>query len=173
MRFRQDHLAPAFEKPEQPLAIAHGQVCRFLKQRVCRGECLLVALLLVTGAQFPIHLATFYTEFFHGGFRFLLEPGFTAVDVIEAARDLAGKFDVRNLVFADRHAIGAVDQDVRSLQQWIAEEAVGREIFLGQLFLLVLVSRHPFEPAQWRDHGEQQVQFRMFRNLRLDEQRGL
>ena len=30
VRFRQDHLAPAFEKPEQPLAIAHRQVCCLL-----------------------------------------------------------------------------------------------------------------------------------------------
>jgi hypothetical protein len=54
-----------------------------------------------------------------------------AVQVIEAARDLARELDVRHLVLAHRHLVGAVDQDVGRLQQRIAEKAVGRQILVS------------------------------------------
>ncbi len=38
--------------------------------------------------------------------------------------------------------------------------------------LLVLVARHALQPAQRRDHRQQQVQFGVLRHLRLHEQRG-
>ena len=53
-----------------------------------------------------------------------------AVEVVEAAHDLAGQLDVRRLVLAHRHRVGLVDDDVGGLQQRVAEEAVGREVLL-------------------------------------------
>ena len=102
----------------------------------------------------------------------LLEPRFAAVDVVEAARDLAGEFDMRHLVLAHRHLGGAIDQDIRALQQRIAEETVSAQVLFGKLFLLVLVRRHALQPAQRRDHRQQQMQFGMFRHPGLDEQGG-
>ena len=78
-----------------------------------------------------------------------------------------------NLVLAHRHLVGAIDQDIRAHQQRITQESVGREILVRQFFLLILVGRHAFQPAQRGDHGQQQIQFGMFRHARLDEQRGL
>jgi hypothetical protein len=91
--------------------------------------------------------------------------------VVEAARDLARDLDVRDLVFADRHELRPVQQDVGALQQRIAEEPVGREILLLQLLLLVLVGRHPLQPAERRDHRQQQVQLGVLRHARLQEDR--
>jgi hypothetical protein len=90
--------------------------------------------------------------------------------VVEAPGDLAGHLDMRHLVLAHRHLAGLVDEDVGALQQRIAEEAVGGEILLLELFLLILVARHPLQPAERRDHGQQQVQLRVLRHPRLDEQ---
>jgi len=90
--------------------------------------------------------------------------------MVEAARDLARELDMRHLILAHRHLVGTVDQDVGALQQRVAKEAVGRKVFLGQLFLLILVGRHPFQPAQRRHHRQQQMQLGVFDHLRLDEQ---
>ena len=59
------------------------------------------------------------------------------------------------------------------LQQRVAEKAVGRQIAVGQLLLLILVGRHALQPAERRDHREQQVQLGMLGHARLDEQRRL
>ncbi len=81
--------------------------------------------------------------------------------MVEAPADLAGEFDVRHLVLAHRHEVGAVNQDVGGLEQWIAEKTVGRQILFRQFFLLVLVGWHALQPAQRRHHRQQEVQFRM------------
>jgi hypothetical protein len=44
---------------------------------------------------------------------------------VEAARHLAGQLDVRHLIDADRHPPGLVHEDVRRLQQRIAQQPVG------------------------------------------------
>ena len=64
---------------------------------------------------------------------------------------------------------GAVREDVGGLQQGVAEEAVGAEILLPELFDLVLVGRYALQPRQRRDEGEQQVQLRVLGYLGLDE----
>lgn len=92
--------------------------------------------------------------------------------MVEAPRDLAGHFQVRDLVLSDRDHPGAVGQHIGALQHRIAEEAIGRQVLLPQLLLLVLVRRHAFQPAQRRDHRQQQMQLGMLRHSRLDEQRG-
>ena len=80
---------------------------------------------------------------------------------------------MRNLVLADRHLVGAVDQDIGAHQQRITEKAIGRQILAGQLFLLVFVGRHTLQPAQWRHHRHQQMQLGVLGHPRLDEQRRL
>src|SRR5207249_12167044 len=72
----------------------------------------------------------------------LFEVGLAPVQVIEASRGLARELDMRNLVLAHRHVGCAIDQDVRALQQRVAEEAVGREVLALELLLLVPVARH-------------------------------
>ena len=62
-----------------------------------------------------------------------LEARRAAVQVVEAAGDLAGELDVGVLVLADGHEGGLVDQDVGRLEQWVAEESVGGQVALGQL----------------------------------------
>ena len=52
----------------------------------------------------------------------------------------------------------------------IAEEAVGRQILFLELRLLVLVGRHALEPAQRRDHRQQQMQLGVLGHVRLHEQ---
>ena len=96
-----------------------------------------------------------------------------AVEPVEAAHDLARQLQVRHLVIAHRHRVGVVDHDVRGLQQRVAEEAVGGEIAVGDLLLLLLVGRDALEPRRRRDHRQQQVQLGVLRHHRLDEQRAL
>jgi hypothetical protein len=91
--------------------------------------------------------------------------------MVEAARKLARKLDVRHLILTHRHLVGAIDQDVGRLQQRIAEETVGRQILVLELFLLVLVGRHALQPAERRHHRQQQMQLGVLGHLRLDEQR--
>jgi len=72
-----------------------------------------------------------------------------------------------------RHGVGVVDDHVGRLQQRIAEEAVGGEVAIGDLLLLLLVGRDALEPRRRRDHRQQQVQLGVLRHQRLDEQRAL
>ena len=92
--------------------------------------------------------------------------------MIEAARHVAGQFDMRQLVGPDRHQSGAVQQNVRRLQQRIAKKAVGVEVLVLQVLLQFLVRWHPLQPAQRTDHRQQEVQLGVLGHLRLDEQRG-
>ena len=70
---------------------------------------------------------------------------------IESADDFAREFDVRGLVFADRHeqvAVRfAVHDDVGGLEERIAEEAVGAEVAVFEIFDLFFVGGDAFEPA--------------------------
>ncbi len=91
--------------------------------------------------------------------------------MIEAARDLARHLHVRHLVLAHRHEAPAIEQDVGALQQRVAEEAVGGEVLFLELLLLILVGRHALEPAERRDHRQQQMQLGVLGHVRLDEQR--
>jgi hypothetical protein len=132
-----------------------------------------VAFLLEADAQLLVQPGPLAAQFPDRFARLGLEARRTAIEVVEAAGDFARKLDVRHLVLAHRHLVGAVDQDVGRLQQRVAEETVGGQILVFQFFLLVLVGRHPFQPAERRHHRQQQVQFRVLRHLRLDEQGGL
>ena len=63
------------------------------------------------------------------------------VNEVELARDFPGQLDVRELVFADRDPVCAVYDDVGRLEYRIAQKAVGCEVFLVDLELLLLVGR--------------------------------
>jgi hypothetical protein len=92
-----------------------------------------------------------------------------AVEVVEAARHLARQLHVRGLVLAHRHEGGLVDQDVGRLQQRVAQEAVGRQVAVAELFDLVLVGGHALQPAQRRAHGQQREQLGMLGQSALQE----
>ena len=76
---------------------------------------------------------------------------------------------MRELVLADRDAVSAVDNDVGCLKHGVAEKAVGGEVFLIDLKLLLLIGWIPFEPGQRGDHPEQKIEFRMFLDVGLDD----
>ena len=73
------------------------------------------------------------------------------------------------LVLAHRHVLGLVDQDVGRLQQRVAQESVGGQILVFELFLLVLVGGYTLEPAQGCAHGQQREQLGMFGQSALQE----
>jgi len=77
-----------------------------------------------------------------------------------------------HLIGAHRHLAGPVNQDVGGLQQRVTEKAVGAQVLLAQLFLLVFIGRHPFQPGQRRHHRQQQVQLGVLGHLALHEQSG-
>ncbi len=94
-----------------------------------------------------------------------------AVQKIEAAGDLARQLHVGKLIDADRDAVGLVHDDVRRLENRIAEKTERREVFLDKLLLHLLVRRIPLQPGEGGDHGEQQKQFGVLLDARLDEER--
>ena len=93
------------------------------------------------------------------------------VELIEAAHRFARELEVDDLIFADRHEVRVVDRHVGRLKQRIAEEPDRREILFRELLLLILVGRHALEPGNRDHHREQQVQLRVLRHERLDENR--
>ena len=51
--------------------------------------------------------------------------------VIEAAREISGHFNVLHLIFAHRHNIGVVSQNVGRHQHRVGEQAGIRRMFLA------------------------------------------
>ncbi|MNV40316.1 hypothetical protein D3C71_1319170 [compost metagenome] len=90
--------------------------------------------------------------------------------MIEPSGHFAGEFDMRQLIGANRHHPGPVQQDIRRLQQWITQKAIGGEFSPRQPVLLFLVGRYPLQPAERADHRQQQMQLGVLRHLRLDKQ---
>ena len=169
---RQDHLATAFQVAVQPLFVAERDVLLVLNQRSGRFQSGLVALLLVFAAVIGVDARLLLAHLLDRRGHRLLEAGLAAVEVVEAPRHFPGQLHMGHLVGAHRHLAGPVDQDVRRLQQRVAEKAVGAQVFLAQFFLLVLVGRYPFQPGQRRHHRQQQMQLGVLGHLALDEQRG-
>ena len=52
--------------------------------------------------------------------------------MVEAAGDLAGDLDVSGLVLTDGDELGLVEEDVGRLEERVAEEAVGGEVFFAE-----------------------------------------
>jgi hypothetical protein len=80
------------------------------------------------------------------------------IRVVEAPHDLARELEMRQLVLAHRHEIGAHDGDVGGLQQRVHEEAEVAEVLVRDLLALLLVARHALQPRHRRDHREVQRQ---------------
>ncbi len=118
----------------------------------------------------PIAGGVTSTETLHGALDLLFEVRLAAIQVIETPRRLPCQLDVRDLILAHGHIGRAIDENVRALQQRVAEKAVGREVAILELLLLVLEARYAFQPAQWGHHGQEQMQLRVLGNVRLDEQ---
>ena len=95
-----------------------------------------------------------------------------AVKTVEAAGDFARQFYVRHLVFANRDAVGFVDQNVCGLQQGISQKTVGPQILILDVLALLFIGRNALQPAERRDHRKQKVQFRVSRDVRLKKEHG-
>src|SRR5439155_22397040 len=93
------------------------------------------------------------------------------VGLVEAARDLPRELDVGRLVDADRDLRRLVHEDVGRLEDRVAEEAVGREVPVGELLALLLVGRIALEPGDGRQHAEQEIELGMLLDGRLLEER--
>ncbi len=165
----QDAAARAFEIAEQPLAIGDGQARVAFEHRSRSRDRLLVAFFLINPAQLLVASTVAAAETLDRLLDLRFEVRLAAVDVIEAPRDFARDLDMRDLVLADRHVRSLVQQDVGGLQQRVAEEAIGREVLVLELLLLILVRRHALQPAERRDHRQQQMQLGMLGHARLDE----
>ena len=74
---------------------------------------------MIALAQFVIELGIAFTHFRDRSFCLGLEARFTAIEIIEAPRDFTCEFDMRHLVFTDRHIARLVDQNIGGLQQRI------------------------------------------------------
>ena len=169
-RLGQDHPASAFEIAEQPLAVAQGDVLLVFEERAGGLQRVGVALLLVPAPELAVELGVLLPHLRGRRLGLLLEARLPPEDEVEPPRDLAGHLHVRDLILAHGDQPGLVDQDVRALEQGVAEEAVGREVALAQPLLLFLEARHALQPAERGHHGEQHVQLRVLGHPRLDEQ---
>jgi hypothetical protein len=139
LRLGQDAPAGAAKVAGQPLAIGSRQRCVLLDQGPAPRWCADSSPSWRNALRAASNVfASLFAHLLDGRFCERLEVRLAAVQVVEAARDLARDLDVRRLVLADRHERGAVDQDVGGLQQRVAEEAVGREIAVLQLLDLSL-----------------------------------
>src|SRR5207249_11402671 len=80
---------------------------------------------------------------------------------------------MRYLILADRHeklcSRLAINHDVGALQNGIAEETVVVQVLVLDVFQRFFVRGNALQPAEWRHHGQQQMQLRVFRNDRLLE----
>ena len=95
---------------------------------------------------------------------------FRLVHRIEPTRHLAGQFHMRLLVLPHRHKIGLVKQDVGGHQHRIAQEAEVRQIPVRQILLLVLIGGHALQPADRRNHAQEQVELGVLEDLALQEE---
>ncbi len=99
-----------------------------------------------------------------------------SVKTVKPADEFAGELDVGDLVFADRDeeafAGFGVHDNVGGLQGGVAEKAVGVEVFILDVVELFLVGGDAFEPAEGRDHGEEEVELGVFGDEGLQEDDG-
>src|SRR5690242_6845869 len=85
-----------------------------------------------------------------------------SVETIEAADDFAAELDMRFLVFADGNdEFGirfAVHDDICRLQNRVSKESESVQVLILDVFERLLIGGYALEPAERRNHGEQQVQ---------------
>src|SRR5690606_31955540 len=110
-----DQLAGALEIAEQPFAVAQGDALLFTQKGPSGLQRLDVALLLEALAQAAVELGALATELEDRRLGLLFEARLAAIQVVEAARHVAGEFHVWQLIGTDRHPAGTVEQDVGRL----------------------------------------------------------
>jgi hypothetical protein len=86
-----------------------------------------------------------------------------AIVAIETNGDVARQLEMLLLIFAHRHQVRLIKQDVRGHQHGIVEQADQNVFFLLAGFVLEL--RHPFEFRQARHAVKQPGKFGMGRHI--------
>ena len=76
---------------------------------------------------------------------------------------------MRQLVLSHGNGIGPVSQDIRSLEQRIAQKAVIMNLFAFQFAQLLLEGGTAFQPGDGRDHAQEQKELGMFLDPGLAE----
>ena len=145
--FREDGLARAVQITGQPLAVADADILLRFEQGAGLFQRRGLALFLIIAPQAMVKTGVLFAHFFERRLHPLLKIRLAAIEMIEAARHLARQFHMRDLILAHGHMAGLVDDNVRGLEQRIAQKAIGRQVLAGELFLLILVARHALQPA--------------------------
>jgi hypothetical protein len=65
--------------------------------------------------------------------------------------------------------MGPIDQDIGSLKNRIPQEAIGGEIPVSELLLLLLIGRVTFQPGKRNHHGEEEVEHCMLLYMGLEK----
>ena len=113
-----------------------------------------VTLLLITLTYILVKFGIFLIHLLDRRFGPFFKVRFFTIKMIESTRHFTSQLDMRNLIFPDRNKAGFINQDIGTLQQWITEKSIGCEVFIIQLFLLILKTWHTFQPPQRRDHAK-------------------
>ena len=91
--------------------------------------------------------------------------------MIESHRNVTGDFNVLTLIIANWHFRCVVQQNVCCLQGWVGEEA-GRNKVGFAFGGFVLELSHPAQFSKTHRAFHDPTQLRMFRDMRLDKNRG-
>ena len=94
------------------------------------------------------------------------------IEAVKAPSEFTGQFQVGELIVADRHGVGLIEQNVRGLQDGIAQKPVRREIASFNVLPFFFIGGIPFEPGNWGDHRQEYMQDGMSRHVGLDEHGG-
>src|SRR3954452_5517191 len=101
--------------PEQSFAISQGQTRIACQHRMSPFERLLIALLLILTPQLFVLVAVTTAETLDCFLNLRFEVRLATVNVIESARDFASDLHVCDLVLANRHVRGLVQENVCAL----------------------------------------------------------
>ena len=135
----------------------------------CTFQGLGIARFLKLFAGFFKALDAVLGQFGQTGLHQRIEICFAAIEVVEAARGFTGQFNMAGLVFTHGHMLGFVNQDVRGLQQGVAQETIGGQVLVLEFLHLVFVGWHTFKPTQGGAHAEQREQLGVLGNAALQK----
>ena len=79
-----------------------------------------------------------------------------AEEPVEPPDDLPGDLEMRDLVLPHRHELPSHDRDVDGLEHRVAEQPEVRDVTLRHVAQPLLVRGHALEPAEGRDHPEEE-----------------
>ena len=107
----------------------------------------MITLFLIGRTQIAVLLCRLLTHLLDCGLSVLFEARLATIDMIKSSGGFPRKLNMSNLVGTHRHVTRSVDENVGGLQQGVTEEAIGGQILLLQLVLLILVARDALQPA--------------------------